>query len=471
MKNIILILLSPLFVCSQQVLVSPLSQQINTDNAELNFIQVNDTTGYFTVANEVDGKLESDIYMATFSNGIWSQKKYSIYNFDFLNTSNISFFNDSIVLFSICNEDMQSCKIAYIKKNTEKKFKEISNLSSDIFLNTQAFIAAHLGKNVLYFVSDRNGGFGGLDIWISIIDEEGNFGVPINAGKKINSSADEITPFYNYHNGMIYFSSNKKTGMGGFDIYKAKGSLNLWDNPKNVEELNSEKDDLYLVFYDENTGYLSSNRKGSQFKNTEYCCNDIFSFKYETPIIDTASSQLEVKGLLPLSLYFHNDEPDRLTMSDTTVKTYKDSYISYFMIKSDYEKINKKSNVFFESILQKNFNTLNNLLERLLSNLSKGKKVELQIRGYSSPLHTYTYNQNLSKRRIISLINYIKQFKNGSFKKHIFSRNLIIKELSFGEEKSPKTVSDDAKNKKESIYSIEAMLERKIEIIDVILKE
>jgi len=471
MKNIIIILLSPIFVCSQQVLVNPLSKEINTTNAEFNFIQVNDTTGYFTVANEVDRKLESNIYKAYFSNGIWSKKKYSIYNFDFLNTSNISFFNDSVVLFSICNEDMEFCKMAYIKKNTEKKFKEISNLSSDLFLNTQGFIADHSGRSVLYFASDRIGGFGGLDIWISIIDKEGNFGVPINAGKKINSSADEITPFYNYHNGMIYFSSNKKTGMGGFDIYKAKGRLNLWDNPKNVEELNSEKDDLYLVFYDENTGYLSSNRKGAQFKNTEYCCNDIFSFKYETPIIETSSSQLEVRDILPLSLYFHNDEPDQFTMSDTTSKTYKESYISYFMIKSDYEKINKKSNFFFDNILQKNFNTLNNLLEIILSNLTKGKKVEIQIRGYSSPLHTYTYNQNLSKRRIISLVNYIKQFKNGSFKKHIFSSNIIISELSFGEEKSSKTVSDDAKNKKESIYSIEAMLERKIEIIDVILKE
>ena len=68
---------------------------------------------------------------------------------------------------------------------------------------------------MLYFVSDRTGGFGGLDIWLSIIDINGNFGVPLNAGDKINSPADEITPFYNKFDGLMYFASNEKEGIGG----------------------------------------------------------------------------------------------------------------------------------------------------------------------------------------------------------------------------------------------------------------
>ena len=152
---------------------------------------------------------------------------------------------------------------------------------------------------------------GGLDIWLSIIDKNGNFGIPINAGSNINSTNDEITPFYNHYNGTMYFSSNRNGGLGGFDIYKAEGSLNIWREPKNVEELNTPQDDLYLTFYNEKRGYFSSNREGAKFQNTEYCCNDIFSFEYlSIQNIDTITPKKGVQDYLPLNLYFHNDEPD-----------------------------------------------------------------------------------------------------------------------------------------------------------------
>ena len=115
-------------------------------------------------------------------------------------------------------------------------------------LNTQAIIVNHNKIKALYFVSDREGGFGGLDIWVSIIDERGNFGVPINAGSQINTSFDEITPFYNKNENKLYFSSNKDSGQGGFDIYKSEGELNLWGEPEAVKKLNSKQDEMYLTF-------------------------------------------------------------------------------------------------------------------------------------------------------------------------------------------------------------------------------
>ena len=366
---------------------------------------------------------------------------------------------------------MLDCKIVYLEQNTKQGFYEISSLSSGQFFNTQAFISKHDSQKVLYFVSDRKGGFGGLDIWLSIIDNDGKFGIPINAGNKLNTPADETTPFYNKHDGMMYFSSSKKGGIGGFDIYKAEGSLNLWKAAKNVEELNTNKDELYLTFYDEHSGYFASNRKGAKFESTEYCCNDIFSFKYSTTPLDTTKPLSEIHKYLPLDLYFHNDEPDSRTMNRSTKKTYKEAYISYFMMKTDYEKQNSALNNFFEEILQQNFNTLNKVLEILLFDLSNENNMELQIRGYSSPLHNAQYNQNLSQRRISSIINYIEQFKNGSLKEYMSSKKLIITELPFGESNSSEKVSDDANDKKKSVYSLEAMLERKIEIVDVILKE
>ena len=471
MKNTIIILLLPFVVLSQEVFIKQLPESINTNNAEINFIQINDSIAYFTVVTGINIKLESNIYTTTFMNGDWGKKKYSKYNSDFFNTANISFLEGERAFFTACNNEMLDCKIVYLDQNKKKGFYEIPNLSSDQIFNTQAFISKHGFQKVLYFVSDRKGGFGGLDIWLSIIDNDGKFGIPINVGSKINSTADEITPFYNKHDGMMYFSSSKKGGIGGFDIYKTEGKLNFWKEAINVEELNTNQDDLYLTFYDENNGYFSSNRKGAKFQSTEYCCNDIFSFQYPIFPLNTIKPPSAIHDYLPLNLYFHNDEPDSRTMNIKTNKTYKEAYISYFMMKADYEKQNPNLNDFFKEILQQNFNTLNKVLDMLIFDLSNGNNMELQIRGYASPLHHPQYNQNLSQRRISSAINYLTQFKNGVFKEYISSKKLIITELSFGESNASEKISDDANDKKKSIYSIEAMLERKIEIVDVILKE
>ena len=470
MKQIIIILLLPVIVLSQDVLIKQLPESINTHEAELNFLQVNDSMAYFTAITELNNKLEANIYTAIFMDGNWSKKRLAKYNSEFFNTANISFLEGGRVFFSICNNEMLECKIVYLENKMKQEPYEIRALSSDQFFNTQPFITQHNFQKILYFVSDRAGGFGGLDIWLSIIDNDGNFGIPINAGNRINSPADEITPFYNRDDGNIYFSSNRKNGVGGFDIYKAEGSLNLWAEAKNIKELNTNQDDLYLTFYDENNGYFASNRKGSKSQNTEYCCNDIFSFQYLN-FSDTIKPISEIHKYLPLSLYFDNDEPDANTMNRTTKKTYKETYVSYFMMKGHYEKQNPNLNAFFEEILQQNFNTLNKVWNMLLLDLLNGNNMEIQIRGYASPLHSLEYNQNLSQRRISSIINYLIQFKNGAFEEYISSGKLIISELPFGEKNSSDKVSDDANDKKKSIYSIEAMLERKIEIVDVILKK
>ena len=258
--------------------------------------------------------------------------------------------------------------------------------------------------------------------------------------------------------------------MGGFDIYKTKGQLNLWDSVENVEELNTNQDEMYLSFYNENMGYLSSNRKGAKFDNSEYCCNDIFSFEYTNIEIDTPSF-LSIYNYLPLNLYFHNDEPDCCTMNKNTLKSYKDAYVSYYKLKKVYENNNSSTSTFFSNILQSNFNKLNKIAEALLSDLKKGRVLEITIKGFASPLYFNDYNLNLSQRRISSFVNYLKEYKNGVFRSYIESRSLIITDLPLGETNSSNSISDNPKDKKNSIYSIEAMLERKIEIVDIILKK
>jgi len=74
----------------------------------------------------------------------------------------------------------------------------------------------------LYFVSNRSGGVGGYDIYKSIKDENGEWSEPINIGKPINTSGDEKSPFIHTDTRTLYFSSNGRPGIGGYDIYYVK---------------------------------------------------------------------------------------------------------------------------------------------------------------------------------------------------------------------------------------------------------
>jgi len=324
-------------------------------------------------------------------------------------------------------------------------------------------------------VSDREGGYGGLDIWISTINEDGNFGNPINLGNKINSKANEITPFFNHNYGELYFSSDRKDGMGGFDIYKVKGNLTLWETPTLLAEpFNTPFDEMYLNFFTENKGNFSSNRLPSLYLDKENCCNDIFSFEIKRQETKLPPEISKINNYLPLSLYFHNDEPDCCTMEITTKIGYKESYISYFLLKKEYVKNSSSvSSIedFFTNKLQENFNKLDEVLRKIKKALASGQKIELQIKGYASPLFASDYNINLSKRRIVSLLNYMHEFQNGSITQYFKNEQLVIIELPFGESVSNNNVSDNPRNKKLSVYSVEAAMARKIEIVRVTVKE
>ncbi len=86
----------------------------------------------------------------------------------------------------------------------------------------------------LYFVSDREGGFGGLDIWVSRF-ENGLWQLPRNLGAEINTAGDETAPFIHIDNRTLYFSSNGLTGMGGADLYYCRRTGDTtWSRPKNM---------------------------------------------------------------------------------------------------------------------------------------------------------------------------------------------------------------------------------------------
>lgn len=115
----------------------------------------------------------------------------------------------------------------------------------------------------LYFASDMPGGFGGYDIWMCSL-ENGTWSKPQNPGKRINTSANEKAPFFTIDDGkpLLFFASDRDGGFGGSDIYKATFANNGWQGAEMLPApVNAVGDENSYVFDPESrAGYVSSNR-------------------------------------------------------------------------------------------------------------------------------------------------------------------------------------------------------------------
>lgn len=119
-------------------------------------------------------------------------------------------------------------------------------------------------KNTIYFSSERGGGLGGKDIWKSTLDENGFWTEPVNLGPTINSKFDEDGCFLHPDGRTLYFSSNGEKSLGGYDIFETKLSPEgNWQTPRNLGyPVNTTGDDIYFtVSGNGEKGYYSSARK------------------------------------------------------------------------------------------------------------------------------------------------------------------------------------------------------------------
>ena len=369
------------------------------------------------------------------------------------------------------------------------------------YTNTQPAVGFLGDEEVLFFASDRPGGEGKMDIWYSQINKDGSYGKAINAGKKVNSIDDEITPFYCKPCQELFFSSTWHKGLGGFDIFKSKFNNQEFAEPENLGlPINSSYNDIYFSINSSRTeAFLSSNRTGSYFEEKESCCNDIYMFKIpvtkeppkneppkKEPPKKVDSTQLfvtQMKLLVPLTLYFHNDEPDKKTLATTTTKNYKKTYEDYSVMREQYkkefskgakgkdiERANNEIDALFDDSVDAGMQDLEKFAQLLVKVLKDTEKVSITIKGYCSPLASTDYNVNLAKRRISSLHNYFNEYQNGILAHYINNTNPNEGSISFfdvdvGELKARPNVSDDYFDTKNSIYNPAAAFERKIQII------
>jgi hypothetical protein len=465
-----------------------------------------DSTLYFSSLKNPAKKDANDvsfnkIYKSDMKNMKWQKVKALDTNINatYLHNANTCFSNDyKQMIVSRCtpkNASEYTCEL-YMSNYVNNKWQPLERMPEPInqkgVNTTQPSFGDINGKQALFFASNRAGGQGNLDIWYSFKNADGTYYDPINAGKKINTPDDEITPWFVNERNTLYFSSTYHKGLGGFDIFKSEFKDSTFLEPQNAGyPINSSYNDIYYsVNKSRDRAYISSNRVGSYFENKLNCCNDIYRFSIEPlsvpplPIDTMEMARGQMKLLVPLTLYFHNDEPDPKTKNITTSKSYETTYNEYKVLVPQYitefpkgldgetkEKATNRIENFFTDSVDAGMEDLRKFSDLLQKVLLNGETVKITMKGYCSPLASTDYNVNLAKRRISSLRNYFSETKNGFFVKYFNNQTpgegkIIFEDVEIGELVASK-VSDDLKDKRNSVYNPSAASERKIQIIAV----
>lgn len=488
---------------------------VNTAESEFASVMVDDSTFIFTSLKAIsisdEGTIEDEdyhanLYLAVKTDSIWvvknkirleGKKDVSIANGSF-NSNKTKFY------FTVCEKNI-GCSIyeGVLGKDSLKSIEALPETINGLQSNsTHPFLVEMLGRKFLFFSSNRAGGQGGMDLWVS--EFKNVWGAPKNLGKQINSRGDEISPYYDLQKNELYFSSNWHYNLGGFDIFKSNGFFpSKWEAPNNLGiPFNSNLNDLYFSLQDSARGFLTSSREGSITEKDVPCCNDIYSFEKQEAIIDLMIDTIKVieelaidsatikvnLNDLKVAVYFHNDRPNKDSWDTLTSLNYETTYFRYTPLFDSYkkeyssqftglksERALKEVDTFFNDFLFKGYKDLIVFTDELIDNLNNGKSVDVLLQGFASPLTKTNYNVNLSKRRISSVLNFLLAYKNGVLLPYYNGTaknkaSLQFVKKSNGEYKAKEGVSDDYYDVKNSIYNPKAALERKVEISATIVQ-
>lgn len=243
---------------------------------------------------------------------------------------------------------------------------------------------------LIYFSSDMPGGEGKTDLWYCEKQRDGSWGKPVNCGKTINTKEEDSFPFIS-NNGTLYYASKGLPGMGGYDIYAARGKKSEWGVPQNLKyPINTTSDDFCLVTPDGLNGFLSSNRDGGKGSD------DIYAF---SPNQDTVPAPPHVAVNIPPKAVV--PKPD-------------------FMIKTIYYDLDK---AFIRPDAAAE-------LDKLAVILKEHPGLKIEISSYTDSRASYPYNMALSRRRAKAAVNYLigkgvgmsRMMANGYGKTHLVNK-------------------------------------------------
>jgi outer membrane protein OmpA-like peptidoglycan-associated protein/tetratricopeptide (TPR) repeat protein len=217
------------------------------------------------------------------------------------NLASVSISSDGKTLF-IYNRGMM-----YESKRQGNKWSPAVRVENDVRKISDYMPSAFqsVDGTKLLLVSDKPGGWGGRDIYMSEKQKDGSWNVPENLGPTINTAYDEDAPFLMPDNKTLYFASTGHPGLGGYDIFKSVYENGQWSKPQNLgAPINSSADDIYFI-YDTlmKKGYFSSSRVkegygGLDLYSFSFKCDNIENTVLKGKIVSTGNTQLNASVVL-----------------------------------------------------------------------------------------------------------------------------------------------------------------------------
>ena len=382
-------------------------------------------------------------------------------------------------------------KMLYLTRTTNK-VRKIKNIQLAIFqipydkfgkelpklleLNFDGYSSIHPtissdGK-ILYFSSDRPGGYGGMDLYYVNIEDDKIAGEITNMGPDINTEKDEVFPFI-FSDKYLFYSSNKGSNQK-FNIYLATNKIyNRWENNILSKPFNSEYDDTsFSIDIKTKTGFISSNRKGGKGDD------DIYAFKFIPKIegekdsynffgtdtlvvgsnkvlkndIEKMKKNDPLAQLIPLKITIVNDvangklnlNPNGTFWYNPNSNEFKKDSFSYRIvsdfgnsdkIKVTLENQNFQKSINYENVLKPIYFDFDKYelkekfmprLDSIAEILNNNPNLKIEISSFTDCQGKRTYNQKLSEQRTKTVSDYIKARLN---------IKTVIEEKAFGESK------------------------------------
>ncbi|MCX6258312.1 MAG: OmpA family protein [Bacteroidia bacterium] len=361
------------------------------------------------------------------------------------------------MIFTACNrkDSYGSCDLYFSAKRGNSWTLPV-NMGSPVntqYWESQPSISSD-GKT-LYFVSNRPGGKGNMDIWKTILQEDGKWSMPVNLGDSINTPDDEMSPFIHPDNQTFYFASTGWPGMGNFDIFVSrKNAAGEWGTPKNLGyPINTFQDESSLIVNAKGTtAYYSTERPGSRKKDiytfdlyeqakpiqTNYVKGKIIDDETGEPlearlqlididnnvtIAETWSNKTDGEYLVCLPVdknYSLNiSKDDHLFHSENfSLKNLKDPSKPYNIdIRMKPIKVGEKvvlNNIFFKTNMYDLQPESQSELDKLVDFMTKNPGIKVEIGGHTDNVGSDELNQTLSENRAKSVVDYLVAHKISS---------------------------------------------------------